>query len=49
MGLKIKNYKNKECEKQSKLITDSDIFDGNPSGGRYLGKERPFVLTEESK
>lgn len=42
----MKNFKDKECERQMRLITDSNIFDGIPGGGRFIGKERPFVLTD---
>lgn len=42
----MKNFKDKECERQTKLITDSDIFEGTAGGARFMGKERPFVLTE---
>lgn len=42
----MRNFKNKECERQMKLITESSIFDGTPGGGRFIGKERPFVLTD---
>lgn len=42
----MKNFKDKECERQTKLITDSDIFDGTPGDGRFIGKERPFVLAD---
>lgn len=42
----MKNFKDKECERQMKLITDSNIFDGIPGGGRFIGKERSFVLID---
>lgn len=41
----MKHYKDNECERQQKLIENSDIFNGTPGGGRFIGKERPFVLT----
>ena len=42
----MKNFKDKECERQAKLITESDIFEGTAGGARFMGKERPFVLSE---
>lgn len=42
----MKNFKDKECERQMRLTTVSDIFDGTPGGGRFMGKERQFVLTD---
>lgn len=42
----MKNFKDKECERQTKLITDSNIFDATPGDGRFIGKERPFVLSD---
>lgn len=41
----MKHYKDKECERQQALIEKSDIFNGTAGGGRFIGKERPFVLT----
>ncbi len=41
----MKHYKDKECERQQMLIEKSDIFNGTPGGGRFMGKKRPFVLT----
>lgn len=41
----MKHYKDKECERQQELIEQSDIFNGTAGGGRFIGKERPFVLT----
>lgn len=40
----MKHYKDKECERQQTLIEKSDIFNGTAGGGRFIGKERPFVL-----
>ena len=42
----MKNFKDKECERQTRLITEGDIFEGTAGGARFMGKERPFVLTE---
>lgn len=42
----MKNFKEKECNRQTELITDSGIFDGTPGDGRFIGKERPFVLAD---
>lgn len=42
----MKNYKDKECERQQALIETSGLFDGISGGGRFMGKERPFVLTD---
>ena len=41
----MKNFKDKECERQTRLITEGDIFEGTAGGARFMGKERPFVLT----
>lgn len=41
----MKNYKDKECNRQQRLITTTTIFDNIEGGGRFMGKERPFVLT----
>ena len=41
----MKHYKDKECERQQMLIEKSDIFNGTAGGGHFMGKERPFVLT----
>lgn len=41
----MKHYKDKECERQQALIEKSYIFNGTAGGGRFIGKERPFVLT----
>ena len=42
----MKNYKDKECERQQSLIDTSGLFNGTLGGGRFIGKERPFVLTD---
>lgn len=42
----MKNFKDKECERQTRLITEGDIFEGTAGGVRFMGKERSFVLTE---
>lgn len=44
----MKNYKDKECERQQTLIETGGLFDGISGGGRFMGKERPFVLTDGS-
>ncbi len=44
----MKNYKDKECERQQTLIETSGLFDGISGGGKFMGKERPFVLTDGS-
>lgn len=44
----MKNYKDKECERQQALIETSGLFDGISGGGRFMGKERPFVLKDGS-
>lgn len=44
----MKNYKDKECERQQTLIKSTGLFDGISGGGRFMGKERPFVLTDGS-
>jgi len=45
----MKNYKDKECERQQALIETSGLFDGISGGGRFMGKERPFVLKDGSR
>lgn len=42
----MKHYKEKECERQEKLIAQSDVFGNVAGGGRFLGKERSFVLQD---
>lgn len=42
----MKNFNDKECERQTKPIAESGIFDGIPGGGRFIGKKRPFVLAD---
>lgn len=42
----MNHYKEKECKRQEKLISISDIFGKVPGGGRFMGKERSFVLTD---
>lgn len=42
----MKHYKDKECERQQVLIEKSDIFNGTAGGGLFIGKERPFILTD---
>lgn len=42
----MKNYKDKECNRQQRLITTTTIFDNIEGGGRFMGKERPFVLKD---
>lgn len=44
----MKNYKEKECIRQQTLIETSGLFDGISGGGRFMGKERPFVLSDGS-
>lgn len=44
----MKNYKDKECERQQALIETSGLFDGISGGGRFMGKKRPFVLKDGS-
>lgn len=45
----MKNYKDKECERQQALIETNGLFDGISGGGRFMGKERPFVLKDGSR
>lgn len=45
----MKKFKDKECERQTRLIAESDIFEGTDGGARFMGKERPFVLTDGLK
>lgn len=40
----MKHYKENERERQQALIEKCDIFNGKIGGGRFMGKERPFVL-----
>lgn len=42
----MKNYKGKECERQQSLIHTSGLFNGTLGSGKFIGKERPFVLTD---
>lgn len=44
----MKNYKDKECERQQALIEASGLFDGTSGGGKFMGKSRSFVLTNGS-
>ena len=34
----MKNYKDKECERQQSLIDTSGLFNGTLGGGRFFGK-----------
>lgn len=34
----MKNYKDKECERQQSLIDTSGLFNGTLGGGRFIGK-----------
>lgn len=43
------NSKDKECVRQTKLITERDIFEGTAGGARFMGKARPFALIEGRK
>ena len=36
------NSKDKECVRQTKLITERDIFEGTAGGARFMGKARPL-------
>jgi len=42
----MKHYKDNECERQEKLISQSNIFGNVAGGGRFRGKQRPFVLKD---
>lgn len=42
----MKHYKDRECERQQALISLSHLFDGAVGNGRFMGKERPFVLAQ---
>ncbi len=42
----MKNYKDKECNRQQELINTTTIFDNIEGGGRFMGKQRPFVLKD---
>lgn len=44
----MKQYNDKECERQQSLIETDSLFDGVSSGGRFMGKQRPFVLRDGS-
>lgn len=39
-------YKEKQCEKQQKLIVSTNLFDGAKAGKVYRGKERDFILKD---
>lgn len=45
----MKNFKDNECKRQQSLIETCDLFDGTIGGGRFIGKERPFVLKDTIK
>lgn len=39
-------YKEKQCDKQQKLISSSNLFDGAKAGKEYRGKSRDFILID---
>ena len=42
----MKKYKEKECERQQRLIETTELFNGVPGGGWFRKKVRPFVLKD---
>ena len=45
----MKNFKDKELERQQELIEGSDLFDGAAGGGIFREKPRPFILRDSRR
>ena len=42
----MKDFKEKECDRQQKLINESKLFDGMSGGGKFRGNEYAHILKE---
>ena len=42
----MKDFKDKECERQQELINKSGLFDGMSGDGKFRGKEYPHILKD---